>query len=331
MGIDTNQLGAILSHKESIKGKDVLAISVQFPPPIDQIKNFHRKFPTLLSKKDLQRLKNTTKSSFQKTLFLEILEAKSIHSIEISNEEGAEYIWNLNHDLESDSTPEEIRNLGSSFDYIFEGGTMEHVSNNAIYLKNIFFLLRKQGLYCLNLPSSGHQEHGFFQYSPTFFSDLCNGNKNALALLHLSVSMQNYNCKALIFDKFYKDTPFDFPPSCASENSHDLYLSAYQPTSLATGTLLNLINASGKKSMVLAVIQKYKDFSLNLDFSQSVYRNVALSSVVGSGEASVGSSAAKNMSLKSFILGFPLPSLIKFKLITYFLTILGHKAPKKSF
>ncbi|MDA9603313.1 hypothetical protein N9S25_00865 [bacterium] len=331
MGIITNQLGVILSHKESIKGKDVLAISVQFPPLIDQIKHFHRKFPALLSKNDFQKLKKTTQSSFQKTLFLEILEAKSINSLEISNEEGAEYIWNLNHDLESDSAPEEIRNLGSSFDYIFEGGTMEHVSNNAIYLKNIFFLLRQQGLYCLNLPSSGNQEHGFFQYSPTFFSDLCYGNKNALTLQHLSVSMENYDCKALIFDKFYQDTPFNFPPSCASKKSYDFYQSTYQPTSLATGTLLNLVNASGKASMVLAVIQKNKDFSFSLDFSQSVYRNVSLSSVVGSGEARVEKSAAKNRSLKSFILGFPLPALIKFKLITYALKMLGHKAPKKNF
>ncbi|MDA9955147.1 hypothetical protein N9D54_02530 [Gammaproteobacteria bacterium] len=331
MGIITNQLGVILSHKESIKGKDVLAISVQFPPLIDQIKRFHQKFPTLLSQNDFQKLKKTTQSNFQKTLFLEILEAKSINSIEISNEEGAEYIWNLNHDLDSDKAPEEMRNLGSSFDYIFEGGTMEHVSNNAIYLKNIFFLLRQQGLYCLNLPTSGYQEHGFFQYSPTFFSDLCHGNNSSLSLKHLSVSMTRNNCKALMFDKFYKETPFNFPPSCASKNSYTFYSSTFQPTSLVTGTLLNLVNASGKASMVLAVIQKNKDFSFSLDFSQSVYRNVSLSSVVGSGEASVGKSAAKNRNLKSFILGFPLPSLIKFKLITYALKILGHKAPKKNF
>jgi hypothetical protein len=331
MGIITNQLGVILSHKESIKGKDVLAISVQFPPSIHEIKRFQKKFPSLLSKDDFQKLIKTTQSSFQKTLFLEILEANTIHSIEISNEEGAEYIWNLNHDLNSEKAPEEIKNLGSSFDYIFEGGTMEHVSNNAIYLKNIFFLLRPKGLYCLNLPSSGNQEHGFFQYSPTFFSDLCHGNKNALALQHLSVSMEDYDCKALIFDKFYKDTPFNFPPECASKTSYDFYLSTYQPTSLATGTLLNLVNASGKASMVLAVIKKYKDFSFSLDFSQSVYRNVSLSSVVGSGQASIEKSAKDNKSLKSFLLRFPLPSMVKFKLITFALKILGDKTPKKKF
>ena len=78
MGIITNQLGVILSHKESIKGKDVLAISVQFPPLIDQIKRFHQKFPTLLSQNDFQKLKKTTQSNFQKTLFLEILYGEQV-------------------------------------------------------------------------------------------------------------------------------------------------------------------------------------------------------------------------------------------------------------
>lgn len=331
MGISIHQLGVFLSHKESIKGKDILAISVQYPPPIHEIKRFHKKFPNLLTKSHFNALSKTTLSSFQRTLFLEILEAKSINSIEISNEEGAEYIWNLNHDLSSEKAPEEIRNLGSSFDYIFEGGTMEHVSNNATYLRNIFFMLRQQGLYCFDLPSAGHLEHGFVQYSPTFFGDLCHGNNHALSLLQLSLPIANFSIKALMFNEFYKDTLFDFPPLRTSKNSHTYYLSTYQPSSLATGTLMNLVNISGQPSSVLAVIQKNEDFVLNLDFVQAEYRNMSLATMVGTGETSIEKIPSKKRSLKSFIVGFPLPALIKFKLITYALKMLGPKAPKKTF
>jgi hypothetical protein len=94
---------------------------------------------------------------------------------------------------------------------------------------------------------------------------------------------------------------------------------------------MNLVNISGQPSSVLAVIQKNEDFVLNLDFVQAEYRNMSLATMVGTGETSIEKIPSKERSLKSFIVGFPLPALIKFKLITYALKMLGPKAPKKTF
>ena len=263
---------------------------------------------------------------FQKVLFKNILGAKDIHSIDISPAEGADYIWNMNEDISIDNEDISLVKLSSSFDFIFEGGTIEHVSNTGSYLKNVFFLLKSKGLYFVNIPSNGYFEHGFFQFSPTFFADLTSANFPNITLNYLCVDDGHLKYQGLAFDSWYKKINFDFPPKLAMSKSHRFYKKSFQSTTLATGTLMYLLSFSFEFN-VMAVIQKNQDFSLNMNLLQSVYQDSSERTMDKSEYLKTKKWA---VSLKSFIRNFPVSSLIKYRLIIFILRILGDRAPKKS-
>ena len=330
MGMPVTQLGVILSLKEHINDKNVLSLGVQFPPSKNEIITFQKNFPELLSISELDILSQASLKDFQKVLFKNILGAKDIHSLDISAEEGADYIWNMNEDLSIENEDRSLVKLSSNFDFVFEGGTMEHVSNTGSYLKNVFFLLKPKGIYCLSIPSSGFLEHGFFQFSPTFLADLTSTNSPNITLDHLCVDDGQLKIRGLAFNSFYKKINFDFPPKLAINKSHRFYNKSYQSTSLATGTLMKLLNDSSVPLGVMAVMQKNQDFSLNMNLIQSLYQDHDLATAVGKSEHSTNKKLSNKMSLKSFIFNFPVSSLIKYRLIIFILRILRDRAPKKS-
>ena len=327
MGIPASQLGVILSLKEHINDKKVLSLGVQFPPSKNQMTTFQKNFPELLSNSELDLLLQASLEDFQKVLFKNILGAKDIHSIDISPDEGADYIWNMNEDMSIDNEERSLVKLSSSFDFIFEGGTMEHVSNTGSYLKNVFFLLKSKGFYCLNLPTNGYFEHGFFQFSPTFFADLTSANFPNITLDYLCVDDGHLKIPGLAFNSWYKKINFDFPPKLATSKSHRFYKKSFQSTSLATGTLIYLLNNFSVQLHVMAVIQKNQEFILNMNLFQSVYQD---SSELNMGKSEHLKTKKWASSLKSFIRNFPVSSLIKYRLIIFILRILGDRAPKKT-
>ncbi len=329
MGISVSQLGVILSLKEHIIDKNVLSLGVQFPPSKNEIITFQKNFPELLSNSELDILSQASLKDFQKILFKNILGAKDIHSIDISSEEGADYIWNMNEDMSIDNEDRSLVKLSSNFDFVFEGGTMEHVSNTVSYMKNVFFLLKPKGIYCLNIPSNGWFEHGFFQFSPTFLADLTSANSPNITLDYLCVDDGRLKIWGLAFNSFYKRINFDFPPKLAISKSHRFYKKSYQSTSLATGTLMQLLNDSSVPLGIMAVIQKNKDFSLNMNLIQSIYQDYDLATTIGKSEPSTNKKLINKTSLKSFIFNFPVSSLIKYRLIIFILRIFGDRAPKK--
>ena len=330
MGIPVSQLGIILSLKEQVNDKNILSLGVQFPPTKKEISTFQKNFPELLSSSELDTLLQASIIDFQKVLFKNILGAKDILSLDISDEEGADHIWNMNEDLSADNQDSSLVPLKSSFDFIFEGGTMEHVSNTGAYLKNVFFLLKPKGIYCLNIPSSGFFEHGFFQFSPTFFADLASTNSPNITLDYLCVDDGALKIKGLAFNSFYKRINFDFPPKLAINRSHRFYQKSYQSTSLATGTLMKLLNDSSVPLGVMAVFQKNQDFSLDMDLIQSIYQDHDLATAVANSESSDNKNLLNKSFLKSFILNLPLGSLFKYRLIVFILKILGDKSPQKT-
>ena len=86
---------------------------------------------------------------------------------------------------------------------------------------------------------------------------------------------------------------------------------------------MQLLNDSSVPLGIIAIIQKNLDFSLNMDLIQSIYQDHDLATTVGKSEHS------NKSFLKSFIVNFPVSSLIKYKLIIFILRILGDRAPKK--
>lgn len=96
-------------------------------------------------------------------LFFKMFGLKDVHAIDYSTIDGADIIFDLNMDL-----PDELKN---KFDYIINGGTLEHVFDVAKAMKNISEMLCIGGRVIHLLPVGGYVDHGFYSFSPTFFLD----------------------------------------------------------------------------------------------------------------------------------------------------------------
>jgi SAM-dependent methyltransferase len=89
------------------------------------------------------------------------LGATEIDIMDASNYEGANVLHNL-------SEPVNVE-LHEKFDFIFDGGTLEHVFNFPVALKNCMEMVRVGGHFITITPASGLCGHGFYQFSPELF------------------------------------------------------------------------------------------------------------------------------------------------------------------
>ncbi len=101
-------------------------------------------------------------------LFFKMFGFREVHAIDYSELDGADIIFDLNADL-----PDELK---SRFDYIIDGGTLEHVFDIAKAIKNISEMLCVGGKVIHILALAGYVDHGFYSFSPTFFLDFYNYN-----------------------------------------------------------------------------------------------------------------------------------------------------------
>jgi SAM-dependent methyltransferase len=93
--------------------------------------------------------------------FFRFLGAKEITSVDRSNFEDATLLHDLNERF-----PE---NLRGQFDLVMDGGTLEHIFNYPVALRNCLELLRVGGHFVTITPASGQMGHGFYQFSPELF------------------------------------------------------------------------------------------------------------------------------------------------------------------
>ncbi len=94
---------------------------------------------------------------YAETFFKEIGFDK-IDSMDASNFEGASII----HDLGSE-VPKKLHN---GFDYIYDGGTCEHIFELPTALRNVDKMLKPGGIFQAHSPSNNFVNHGFYQISP---------------------------------------------------------------------------------------------------------------------------------------------------------------------
>ena len=83
-------------------------------------------------------------------------------TLDISNYEGANLIYDLNHRID----------LGLTYDLIVDGGTLEHIYNVPLALENISSLLKVGGRVLHFVPGNNQMGHGMYQFSPEFFSSV---------------------------------------------------------------------------------------------------------------------------------------------------------------
>ncbi|MCX7637258.1 MAG: class I SAM-dependent methyltransferase [Cyclobacteriaceae bacterium] len=93
--------------------------------------------------------------------FFEALGAKRVDSLDYSDYEQATLIHDLNKPL-----PDRFK---GSYTVVFDGGTLEHVFNFPVAIKNCMDLLHVGGHFISITPCNNQCGHGLYQFSPELF------------------------------------------------------------------------------------------------------------------------------------------------------------------
>lgn len=221
MGYSFSSISRILDQKSSFKGKKIVTLGTLYP-------YLSKSESKLLAKRGLRE--SVPKELFSKHLFVDLLGAEVCHSLDVSDYQQSEIICNLNFPLPNE--------LCSQYDVIVDAGTLEHLSNLSTALSNLFSLLKDGGIYYFGAPCNNWVDHGFFQFSPTFFIDMCIDNPN-LELSDLQISTPNKNYLYSTTNPFFK---------------HALF--------------------SSRKPLVVSGIIKKAGGTINLNLTQSKYRQL---------------------------------------------------------
>lgn len=108
--------------------------------------------------------------------FLKSLGAGEIHSLDASDFEGADIIFDLNKPI-----ADEYKN---KFTCIIDGGTTEHVFSFDQAMENVIDMLKVGGYYIGMIPSNNWNGHGLYQLSPMLYMQLfC--ERNGMDLKHI--------------------------------------------------------------------------------------------------------------------------------------------------
>lgn len=91
----------------------------------------------------------------------EALGATRVDTIDNSDYEGAKFVHDMNQPI-----PAEWR---EQFDVVYDGGTLEHVFNFPIALRNSMEMLRPGGRLFIHNCANNMCGHGFYQFSPELF------------------------------------------------------------------------------------------------------------------------------------------------------------------
>jgi SAM-dependent methyltransferase len=93
--------------------------------------------------------------------FLEFLGAKSIVSFDASDYESATVVHDFNEPI-----PERF---DGQFDTVLDSGSLEHIFNFPVAIKNLMRMVRPGGHLLIMTPANNFCGHGFYQFSPELF------------------------------------------------------------------------------------------------------------------------------------------------------------------
>jgi hypothetical protein len=93
--------------------------------------------------------------------FFEHLGAREIHSFDYADFEGATFTHDMNAPI-----PDRFK---QSYSVVLDSGTLEHVFNFPVAIKNCMEMVEVGGCYVAITPANNFFGHGFYQYSPELF------------------------------------------------------------------------------------------------------------------------------------------------------------------
>jgi len=108
-----------------------------------------------------KRFKNPGPECAYAEPFFEALGATRVDAMDNSDYEGAKLVHDLNQPI-----PAEWR---EQFDVVYDGGTLEHVFNFPVALRNSMELLKPGGRLFIHTCANNLCGHGFYQFSPELF------------------------------------------------------------------------------------------------------------------------------------------------------------------
>lgn len=94
---------------------------------------------------------------------------EAVHALDFCGYEGADLVFDLNR-------PDPPSEWEGRFDFILNGGTLEHVFHLPNALNTVFRLLKVGGRVLHMAPSSNYIDHGFYMFSPTLLWDYAHAN-----------------------------------------------------------------------------------------------------------------------------------------------------------
>ena len=162
MGLDINAVQFLLrARKNGLQFGKVLTIGRLnldvFPAKICELLRQHGLSDELFRNKGPEK---GAVGGFADDLF-RALGATSVHSLDASDYEGATLVHDLNQPI-----PAIWRD---DYDVVYDGGTLEHVFNFPVALRNCMELVRPGGELFLHTPGNNWFGHGFYQFSPELF------------------------------------------------------------------------------------------------------------------------------------------------------------------
>jgi hypothetical protein len=93
--------------------------------------------------------------------FLRLLGAKDIASFDASEYEGATYVHDMNQAIPATHK--------RKFSVVVDGGTLEHVFNFPVAIRNCMEMIEVDGYYLGITPANNFMGHGFYQFSPELY------------------------------------------------------------------------------------------------------------------------------------------------------------------
>ncbi len=156
-------------------------------------------------------------SSIHQDVFFKMLGYSQVDSLDYYPDENPTYVLDLNKPIDD--------NLCDKYDFVHDGGTLEHCFNTFEILKNVVKLLKVGGFIMHQVPVSGMINHGFYQFSPTLFFDFykANGFIDLKCKIRVTTSVLH---KSYCFDYL----PGDYLPASFGDNRVDITFFATKST-----------------------------------------------------------------------------------------------------
>lgn len=100
--------------------------------------------------------------------FFKLLGFDKVQSVEFGTTEGADYVWDLNYPVPTE--------WHANADFIYDGGTVEHIFHVPNCMDNICRMLKDGGRVAHEGGVSGAIDHGFYAIQPTLYNDFYRAN-----------------------------------------------------------------------------------------------------------------------------------------------------------